>query len=169
LKWNERINKWEIATSDAFVNATVDANKYLNVHARTVDQLPSDLTTAGNLKVSVEEASIRVPVDKQAVYRVLVTETTSTLDANATYTGNSVDCNDYTHFHGFVYADVDGTLKIQVSSNGSDWYEIKSVSVSGGNTVTFNEEVIARYYRVVYVNGATAQSSFRLEVYKVVR
>jgi len=126
-------------------------------------------TTAGNVKVSVEEASIRVPVDKQAVYRAQLFSVTSNLNASATYTTPGYDMYYFTHFQGYVYSDVDGTLHIEISMNGSDWRRLKSISVSGGSTVTFNEEVIARYYRIVYENGATATSTFELVGYKVVK
>lgn len=169
LRWNSNLKRWEIVTQDGFVNATVDSNNYLNVHARTVDQLPDSLSTAGNLKVSIEESSIKVPTDKQAIYREMQFETTTNLGANASYTSVAMNMNNFSHLTGFVYADVDGVLKIQVSSNASNWYDAETISVTGGTTVTFIREVVARWYRIVYTNGSTAQSSFRLVAYAVVR
>ena len=168
LKWNSRLNMWELTTSDSFVNATVDSNNYLNVHAQKVEQLPSSLSSAGNLKVSLEETSIKQPVDKQAIYRVQVVESTTALDASASFTSASIDTTNFSKLQGFVYADVDGTLKLQMSSDNSNWYDYKTYSVTGGTPLAFNDDVVTPYMRVVYTNGATAQTSFRLEVYEVV-
>ena len=66
---------------------------------------------------------------------------------------------------GTVYADVDGTLKIQQSPDGTNWDVETSISVTGGEGKGFSVEIVAPYMRVVYENGSTAQSVFRLYVY----
>lgn len=173
LRWNTKMNAWELVTSDSWMNASVDSNNYLNTHLRTAEQLPSSLTSNGNLKISVEESSIKQPVDKQAILRVQVVEDTTTLDANVTYTSPSIDTSNYSKFQGFVASDQDGTLYIDESADGSNWVQIDSKSVTGSSAnppvgVPFNEDVTAHYMRIRYVNGATAQNSFRLEVYTAV-
>ena len=167
-RWNSELNMWDIATSDSWINASVDSNNYLNVHARNVEQLPSSLSTSGNLKVDNAETEIKTPIDKQAVYRTNVIETTTALSANSSYTSPSVNTNNYTDFQGFAYADQDGSFKIQISPDGSNWYDYDSKSLTGGNTVPFDEIVIAPYMRIVYTNGATDQTAFRIDVYAVV-
>ena len=169
LKWNELTERWEIQTTGTWANSTSDSNNYLNIHAVTVDQLPSSLSGSGNLTVDLAESEIKVPVDKQAIYRVQVIETTTALAASASFTSAGIDTTNYSNFQGFVYADVDGTLKLQMSPDNSNWYDYKSYSVTGGTPLAFDDAVVTPYMRVVYTNGSTDQSSFRLDAYTVVK
>ena len=91
--------------------------------------------------------------------------TTTALGANATYTGSSVETSGYKQIVGTVYADVDGTLKIQQSPDGTNWDVETSISVTGGSGKGFSIEVVAPYMRVVYENRGTAQTTFRLYVF----
>ena len=102
---------------------------------------------------------------KGGQYLKLADSTTTALGASATYTGSSVETSGYKQIVGTVYADVDGTLKIQQSSDGTNWDVETSISVTGGSGKGFSIEVVAPYMRVVYENGGTAQSAFRLYVF----
>ena len=119
--------------------------------------------------INIHETDIKMPVDKQAIYRIQVIETTTTLTANSSFTSASIDTTNYSSFQGFVYADQDGTLEIQVSADNSNWYPAQDISVTAGSTVTFDFTVVSAYTRVVYTNGSTDQSSFRLDAYTVVK
>jgi len=94
-----------------------------------------------------------------------VDSTTTALGANATYTGSSVETSGYKQIVGTVFADVDGTLKIQQSPDGTNWDVETSISVTGNQGKGFSIEVVAPYMRAVYENGGTAQSAFRLYVF----
>ena len=168
LKWNSKLERWELSTSDSWINATIDSNNYLNVHSRIVEQLPTSLSASGNLKISLEETSIKQPVDKQAIYRVQVIETTTALDADGKFISAGIDTTNYSKFQGFAYADQDGSFKIQISPDNSNWYDYKSYSLTGGTPVPFNDDVIAPYMRIVYTNGGTDQTEFRIDAYAVV-
>ena len=70
---------------------------------------------------------------------------------------------------GLVYADKDGDLYIEQSGDGLSWDVVKEIEVSAGTGKEFSYEKVAQHARVRYVNGDTAQTIFRLYVYRRVR
>jgi len=105
-------------------------------------------------------------VQQFPTYRTSVS-TTSTLGANASWTSSSVDCLGSNprvkKIYITCYSDVDGTIYVEFSPNNSNWDAVESISYTGGSTSPINPiEVKGRYARIRYVNGATAQSVFRL-------
>jgi hypothetical protein len=90
--------------------------------------------------------------------------TTTPLDANASFTSSSFDLSSYEwrHFIATVYADQAGTLYVEQSPDGTNWDISESLSVSAGVGASLEVVIKSRYVRVRYVNGATAQSVFRL-------
>jgi len=128
-----------------------------------VSNLPSALTSLGNLKVSLEEIAITPGVDIQAQYRKLHCVSTTALATSASYTSTSEDTLDrFSRITGSVFADQPGTLYIEQSPDNSNWDVSESIAVDAGAGQGFSKELVARYVRVRYVNGATAQSTFRL-------
>ena len=91
--------------------------------------------------------------------------TTSTLSGSGTYTGTGTDVTLYSTLTVMFDTDVDGTLKVQFSADNSNWDREKEIvadtDISTGSVHTF--EIISQYYRVVYENGSSAQSHFRLQ------
>lgn len=65
-------------------------------------------------------------------------------------------------FRAISYADQAGTLKIQQSRNGSTWYTTHSVNAVANVATILEAPVHMQYLRVVYTNGATAQTVFDL-------
>jgi hypothetical protein len=99
----------------------------------------------------------------------LLDYTTTPLDANGTWT-SSTDSSAYTRYIcGSVYADQPGTLYVEQSPDGTNWDLVDSYSVSAGTGLKFSIEKVLPYARVRFVNGATAQTVFRLYVYKRLR
>jgi len=90
---------------------------------------------------------------------------TTPLSGAATFTGTATDVSDYNRISVFIDTDVDGTLKMQFSSDGTNWDRTKPVdidtSIADGSTHTL--AVATQYFRVVVENGASAQSHLRLE------
>jgi hypothetical protein len=99
--------------------------------------------------------------------QVQVDKTTTPLGANGTYTtATPINCGGNARITGTVYSDKAGTLYIDFSPDGTNWdYSTTAVSVSAGTGTGFSEEVVAPYARLRYVNGATAQTTFRLYAY----
>lgn len=90
--------------------------------------------------------------------------TTQVLAAGATYISSP---KDFEHSRlGFMsvlaFSNQAGTLYIDQSMDGSNWDFTENVSVSANVGTKLKSAIIARYARVRYVNGATAQTIFRL-------
>lgn len=109
------------------------------------------------------------PVDSQSILRSQAVLTTTALGANAAYTSSSTDGINYRRVTGRVYADQAGAtsgLQIQQSDDGSTWDTVWSQASPAASTVyAFDVELYLRYVRVVYTNGAGAQTTFRLSMY----
>ena len=88
------------------------------------------------------------------------------LGINGVFTGPSEDVTDYADARVIVFADqasaVDG-LQIQQSSNGTSWDISDNYTIPAGSGKTFSVGISAKFFRVVYTNGAVAQTAFRLQ------
>ena len=100
---------------------------------------------------------------------VLIDYTVTPLGANASWISKVDDDPATGRVVGSVYADQAGTIYIEQSPNGTNWDVVDSFSVTGGAGLGFTVEKVCPYARVRYVNGATAQTTFRLYVYKRLR
>ena len=92
--------------------------------------------------------------------------TTTTLDADATFTG-SAEQNEFSDVMVSCFSDTAGTLYFDFSVNGTDWrtFPVAGFSVSA-NIHEFHTAVKGpRYFRVRFVNGSSAQSTFQLYTY----
>jgi hypothetical protein len=103
--------------------------------------------------------------------------TVTALGASASYTQSGVDRFARTtlpdvqelgillvdRVRGLVWADAAGTLYLEESDDNSAWTEITNVAVVASVTKELTwQSVTKRYYRFRYVNGAGAQTVFRL-------
>jgi hypothetical protein len=88
--------------------------------------------------------------------------TTTALGASGTYTSSSVSTQGFSRITGSVFADQPGTLNVQQSPDGTNWDVVSSFSVSANAGTGFSVELVCSYVRLNYVNGATAQTVFRL-------
>lgn len=96
-----------------------------------------------------------------------VGNTTSTpLSSSATFTGTEED-NQYPDVMCSCYSDTDGTLYFDFSVNGADWrtFPVQGFSVSSGIHEFHTAVKGPRYFRVRFVNSASAQSTFQLYTY----
>ena len=94
--------------------------------------------------------------------------TTSTLSGSATFTGTWEDVSSYSAVTINVFADVDsssGGMQFQLSSDGSNADDVYSFTLDASQSTDrrFQFPVTAKYFRVVYTNGGSAQSAFRLQ------
>jgi len=92
------------------------------------------------------------------------TITATALGANASFTQNWVDYvfRLYAHLMYLCYSDVDGTMYSEFSHNATDVIREDSLGYIGGSKTgnLIDTRFLARYARVRYVNGATAQTTF---------
>lgn len=89
------------------------------------------------------------------------------LGANQTFTGTAVELTDFSAINVAAFSDVSSAtdgLKMQFSPDGVNWDHSHNFSVTGNIGVSYAQAAELRYFRIVYVNGATAQTVFRLTV-----
>ncbi len=100
---------------------------------------------------------------------VVNTENSSTtpLGANNVFTGSSVEIKDYSAICVAAISDVDSEengLSMQFSPDGVNWDHSHTYSVPANIGLSYTQAAELRYFRIVYTNGASAQSYFRLTV-----
>lgn len=88
----------------------------------------------------------------------------ATVTGTARDTGAAVATGQrYTAFNAFAFADQAGTLRIEISLDGTTWRRATADQAVAANAALFlSVPVTARFHRAVYVNGATAQGAFML-------
>ena len=123
--------------------------------------------TASIGSVSINGATVDVPTDHESTLQLSVDSTTTPLAANGTYTtATAVDISNMRRVFGTVISDQAGTLYVRQSSDAANWDIESSFTVAAndaaGEGVGFSVEVVAPYAQLYYVNGATAQTVFRL-------
>lgn len=95
-----------------------------------------------------------------------VNSTSTPLGIGGVFTGVAENIVNISSIMVNVYSDVasatDG-LSAQQSSNGTDWDNVDNYTIpSGGKNFTVNPH--SKFFRIVYTNGAIAQSEFRLQI-----
>lgn len=95
---------------------------------------------------------------------------TSVLAGGATFTGTSEDVSAYTNIFVSVFAShasaTDG-LSLQQSSNGTNWDFVDTFTIPASTGKIYCINPAAQFFRVVYTNGGTLQTAFRLQtIYK---
>lgn len=94
--------------------------------------------------------------------------TTTPLAGGATFTGTGTDVTGYASVTVQLYADVDsaaGGMKFQCSIDNTNWDDSNdfTLDVSESDVRRFQVPVTAKFFRIVYTNGAGAQSAFRVQ------
>lgn len=98
--------------------------------------------------------------------------TSTPLGAGASFTGTAEDITNYAGIVLGIVADQTGTVNVQFSSDGTNWNPNESMTFTPTTPGVADEFLYsgtpeAKYYRINYVNGGTAQGVFRLQtVYK---
>jgi len=87
---------------------------------------------------------------------------TAPLGANETFTSDVFNGSGYARVVGTVFADVEGTLYVEQSPDGTNWDVVEDITVGAGEKKGYTIEIVAPYIRVRYVNGPNPQTQFRL-------
>lgn len=94
------------------------------------------------------------------------TDSSTNLGIAGVFTGTSRDGGATAAFNRFVvnaFADVAGTVRIEKSTDNTNWRRAsKDIAVAANAPEEINIVATARYHRVVYTNGAGAQTVFLL-------
>lgn len=110
-------------------------------------------------------AGIIVPTDIQRILRSQYVSTATPLAISASFTGDTLDVRAYRGMTGRAFADQAGTLYIEHSDDGTAWDVSNTIAVSASTPVFFDLPMYLYYARVRFVNGATAQTTFRLDAW----
>jgi len=88
--------------------------------------------------------------------------TSTALGANLIFTGATDVVLNYAAVIISIYSDVAGSLSVQWSTDNSNWDITKVTAISAGVAKDFVYPNVAKDFRIVYTNGAAAQTAFRL-------
>ena len=100
---------------------------------------------------------------------VFLGSTVTPLGISASWTSPVDNGSNTGRICGSVFADQAGTLFIEQSPDSSNWDVVDSYTISANAGIGFSVEKVAEYIKVRYVNGRTAQTVFRLFVYRRLR
>lgn len=105
-------------------------------------------------------------VGTSAPLQVLADSTTTTIAAAGVYTGAAFSTASARGIIGSIFSDQSGTLQVQQSPDRTNWDIVETFYYPGGSSgLDFRVSVDtpgATQGRLVYTNGATAQTTFRL-------
>ena len=93
--------------------------------------------------------------------------TTTPLGIDGVFTGVADDIKDYAAINISIWADqasAECGFSIEWSQDGTNWDEKMTVAIGASKVESYEFGVRARYFRLVYTNGAIAQGAFRLQV-----
>jgi hypothetical protein len=88
------------------------------------------------------------------------------LNISSTFTGTGEDIHIYKSLIVSLFSDKSSAtngLSLEFSIDGTNYDFKKTYSIIGNSPFSTSLQVIARYFRVVYTNGITAQSTFRMQ------
>lgn len=142
-----------------------------NVAGSTNFRMRATATITGTAVVKVIES-----VNTQSVYIAnaapsgnyisLNNSSTATLTSGSVFTGIGEDVSNFSEMRITVFSDqasATNGLSIQQSSNNTNWDVTDTYTIAAASGTTFVVPRQARYFRVVYTNGGTNQTAFRLQ------
>jgi hypothetical protein len=140
--------------------------EYNGLAAVPLDIALSDKSTATAVKAVIAGKSVDGVYQNQRASGVSTLNSTAIpLGASAAFTGTFEDVVGFATIAISVYSDTDSItdgLIIEYSSNGInvDHTDYFTVRAGEGNQLTFG--VLAKYFRIRFINGGSAQTEFRL-------
>lgn len=99
---------------------------------------------------------------------IMYADSSTVLAASATFTGTARDTGAgltgaRTTVNGYAFSDVAGTIRIEQSTDNVTWRRTTADTAVAANSFAFVVcPIVMRYWRVVYVNGAAAQTAFTI-------
>lgn len=89
-------------------------------------------------------------------------QTVAPLPASGNFTSTPQFAQRAESITGTVFADQSGTLKILQGGDGVNFDSITTYNISANIGFGFDVDLISNYWQVIYVNGSSAQTVFRL-------
>jgi hypothetical protein len=124
----------------------------------------TDVSAANPVPVDIQDASITADIVFSAIDAN--NSTTTPLGSSATFTGVATDVSGYSGVVIQVYADTASAasgLKFETSNDGTNWDHLHSYTLIAASGKHYEETLPGKYFRIVYVNGTSAQAEFRLQ------
>jgi hypothetical protein len=121
---------------------------------------------AGSLSVTVASDQSTLAVSPISGVVDPTNSSTTPLGIGGVFTGAAFDITGYVAINVNVMSDVPSAtngVTLQVSPDGTNWDHSHSTTYTAATGVGYIFNAEARYARVVYTNGAAAQSFFRLQ------
>jgi len=160
LAYNSQRGVFELIETPSLVTSRLQAYYY--------PTLPTE-TTPGYVDLAADEQHrLHVRISEITQPSNAETFTTTPLGANATYYGPARDFyySRLTTFGVMGYADqpsASNGVYVQLSHDSTNWdYQGATTTLTAAGAVALAQVVVARFARVVWVNGANAQTVFRL-------
>lgn len=124
-----------------------------------VGNFPATQAISGNVNVS-NFPTTQAITDSQITY----IETIFNLGSGGNFTGGGRDALNRNTVRGWVWTNANGTLYVDQSTNNSNWRQTDTIVINGSTVqvTDYAVRLISRYYRLRYVNGNTAQTTFEL-------
>lgn len=94
--------------------------------------------------------------------------TAATLGIDAVYTGTATDILHYKTITIVIFADEDSAVdgvSLQWSGDGTNWDHVATYTYTASTDFSVGASIRAKFFRVVYTNGGTGQSVFRMFTY----
>lgn len=128
---------------------------------------PQTVTAGKTAPLQVDSnGDLKVTVDSMSGVVSTVNSSATVLDVGIAFTGTAEDVSGYKSVGINVYAShasaADG-LSAQFSSDGTNWDITHVFTIPATTGKFFNLPVEAQYFRLVYTNGITLLTSFRLQ------
>ena len=107
-------------------------------------------------------------IDMAQTSVIIYPESTTNLGSSATFTGSAKDFGtggvpaDFTFYRASAYSSSAGTLYIDFSADGTNWYPALTQAVTAAAAQNVVVPITARFYRTRFVNSASAQTAFLL-------
>lgn len=134
---------------------------------RNLFLLDKNGTNKAEIKTNANSSTNELIVAKEG-YQCSDNSSSSLLGSGAVFTGSSwedtLNYGTLTVGAGSDVASATDGLEIQWSSNGIDIQSTDNFTIDAGTNKVFTFGCAQRYVRVVYTNGASAQTSFYLEI-----
>ena len=139
---------------------------YTTVSGAAVDPRQTRALTSAD-QVTIANSSLAVVTTAQQNTTDANNTTTTPLAANAVFTGAATSVSNYASVEIGIYSDQSSAtngLQVEWSPDGTNWDYVSAVSYTGGAGLSIPFPVQSNYFRLIYTNGGTLQTSFRLYV-----
>lgn len=132
----------------------------------TKTPLLGQATMANSTPVTLASNQSAIPISQTSVVSTANSSTVA-LGVSGVFTGTSEQVQDYAAIEVSVFANQASAangLSMQQSQDGTNWDFVDNYTIPASTGKVFSVAPCARFFRVVYTNGTTLQTTFRLQV-----